>query len=87
MEAVRQVIDSDLLRGVVPLPKSFQRRKVEIIVFVKEDNNTMPSFTEADIDSMLAGSITESLIGALPQSKKTLEDYRSERLRKYEVAD
>ena len=87
MEAVRQVINSDLLRGVVPLPKSFQRKQVEIIVFVKEEKRTLPSFTMSDIDSLLSGSITESLIGAIPQSNKTLADYRSERLSRYEIVD
>ena len=85
MEAVRQVINSDLLQGIVSLPKSFQQKKVEIIVFIKEDKSTIPSFTKSDIDSLLPGSITESLIGALPQSDKTLDDYRSERLAKYET--
>ena len=87
MEALRQIIDSDLLEGVDSLPKSFQNKQVEIIVFVKEDKGTLPSFTEHDIDSMLIGSITESLIGAIPQSNKTLDDYRSERLSKYETAN
>ena len=85
MEAVRRVIDSDLLMGVVPLPRSFHSKKIEIIVFVKEENNMLPQVTKGDIDSMLAGSVTESLIGALPQSNKTLDDYRSERLSKYET--
>ena len=85
MEAVRQVIDSNLLRGVVSLPKSFQQKKVEIIIFVKEEENTLPTFTKSDIDSLLSGSITESLIGVLPRSNKTLDDYRSERLAKYEA--
>jgi len=34
MEAVRQIIDSNLLNGVMPLPKYFQNKKVEIIVFL-----------------------------------------------------
>ena len=87
MEAVRQVIDSDLLRGIIPLPKSFQSKKIEIIAFVREEWNAPPSFTHADIDSMLAGSVTESLIGVLPQSSKSLDDYRAERLGKYEAVN
>ena len=87
METVRQVINSDLLQGVISLPKSFQQKKVEIIIFIKDEESTMPSFTQSDIDSLLPGSITESLIGALPQSDRTLDDYRSERLAKYETAN
>ena len=87
MEAVRQVINSDLLQGVISLPKSFRQRTVEIIIFVQEEKSTLPSFTKNDIDSLLSGSITESLIGALPASNKTLDDYRSERLAKYEAVN
>ena len=87
MEAVRQVINSDLLQGIIPLPKSFQQKKVEIIIFIKEEKGLLPSFTKSDIDSSLIGSATESLIGAIPQSSKTLDDYRSERLAKYEAVD
>ena len=85
MEAVRQVIDSDLLKAIIPLPKSFRSKQVEIIIFVKEEKKILPIFTIADIDSLLSGSITESLIGAIPHSNKALDDYRSERLSKYEV--
>ena len=40
-----------------------------------------------DIDAMLKGSITESLIGVIPDTGNTLEDYRAERLSKYERVD
>ena len=86
MEAVRRIIDSDLLRGIVPLPKSFQSRQVEIVISIKEDKGTLPPFTKSDIDSLLSGSVTESLIGVIPQSGKTLDDYRLERLSKYETS-
>ena len=84
-EAVRQVIDSDLLRGIISMPESFQNKQVEIIIITKEKKGTLPTFTNQDIDSMLFGSVTESLIGAIPQSNKTLEDYRSERLSKHDT--
>ena len=87
MEAVRQIIDSKLLNGVISLPKDFHNKKVEVIVFLKEEPSPMPSLTKSDIDIMLKGSITESLIGILPQSNMELEDYRSERLNKYERTD
>ena len=87
MEAVRQIIDSRLLNGVVSLPKFFQNKKVEIIVFLKEEKTAMPKLAMNDIDEMLKGSVTESLIGSVPKSNMTLEDYRAERLNKYERAD
>ena len=85
MEAVRQVIDSTLLNGIVTLPKSFERKKVEIIVFVKEETGELPSLKKSEINNLLSGSITESLIGIIPQSNKSLNDYRSERLKRYET--
>ena len=77
MEAVRQIIDSKLLSGVISLPKDFKDKRVEIIVFLKEEETIMPKLTMNDIDEMLKGSITESLIGSVPQSNMTLEDYRA----------
>jgi hypothetical protein len=47
----------------------------------------MPRLTIEDIKKMLKGSITESLIGSVPQSYITLNDYRAERLSKYESVD
>jgi len=79
MEAVRQIIESNLLDGVISLPKGFYNRKVEVIVFLNEEKPVLPSLTIEDIDDMLIGSITESMVGALPFSEKTLEDYRIER--------
>lgn len=87
MEAIRQIIDSKLLDGVISLPKGFRNKKVEIIVFLKEEQSFLPLLTKGDIDNMLQGSVTASIIGALSQSDKSLEDYRIERLTKYERAD
>ena len=87
MEAVRQIIDSTLLNGVISLPKGFENKKVEVIVLLKEEKTVPPSLTLSDIDEMMKGSITESLIGIIPQSGKTLDDYRAERLAKYECAN
>jgi hypothetical protein len=84
MEAVKQVIDSNLLTGIIALPKFFQNKKVEITVSVQEEKNLLPIFTMCEIDAMLEGSVAESLIGVLPQSDLSPEDYRTERLRKYE---
>jgi len=87
MEAVRQVIDSRLLSGIILLPKKFENKKVEIVVSLNEEEKTLPSLSISDIDSMLKGSITESLTGAIPQTDKTLDDYRAERLSKYECSN
>ena len=87
MEAIKQIIDSRLLDGVIPLPKNFQNKKVEVIIFLNEEKKTLPSLTKNDIEAMLKGSVTESLIGVLPQSEITLENYRAERLAKYERID
>ena len=43
--------------------------------------------TAAEMDSILAGSITESLMGILPNDGKPLPDYREERMQKYEYID
>lgn len=87
MEAVRQVIDSTLLSGIVPLPKRFENKRVEIVISLNEEKKALPSLTMRDVDAMLKGSITESLTGSIPQTGKTLDDYRAERLSKYERAN
>ena len=87
METVRQVIDSRLLSGIITLPRRFLNRKVEVVITLEESKTIIPSFTVGDIDAMLKGSITESLTGAIPQSGKTLDDYRAERLAKYECVN
>ena len=87
MEAVRHIIDSSLLNGVIPLPKGFQNRNVEVIILLKEEKTELPSLKKGDIDKLLKGSVTELLIGALLHSGMSIEDYRSERLMKYERAD
>jgi len=87
MEAVKQIINSKLLDGVIPLPKNFQNKKIEIIIFLQEEKTILPELKMNDIDKMLKGSITESLIGSIPQSNITLEDYQTERLKKYESVD
>lgn len=87
MEAVRQVIDSTLLDGIVYLPKRFENKRVEIVISLDEDSKALPSLKMGDIDAMLKGSITETLTGIIPKTEKTLDDYRAERLAKYECAN
>jgi hypothetical protein len=52
-----------------------------------KENGSMPKLTREELDEMLKDSITESLLGAIPDSGRTLEDYRAERLSKYERSD
>ena len=91
MEAVRQTIDSSLLDGVVQLPKDFENKEVEIIVFLKEnlkkEKKTPHLLKRSELDAMLKGSHTEALTGSIPQSGMTLEEYRAERLKKYEYSE
>jgi hypothetical protein len=87
MEAVRRTIDSSLLRDIISLPEDFQNKKVEIIIFLTEERTTPQHLSKSDIDIMLKGSVTESLIGILPNSDISLEEYRLERLGKYERID
>ena len=87
MDAVTQVIDSTLLNGIIPLPKRFENKKVEVVVSLSEEKAALPKLTMSDIEAMKKGSISESLTGAIPNSGKTLEEYRAERLARYEHSD
>jgi len=37
MDAVTQIVDSTLLAGIIPLPKRFQNKKVEVTVTLDDD--------------------------------------------------
>jgi len=87
VESVRQVVDSTLLSGIISLPRRFRNKKVEVTVSLNEEKSALPSITMSEIDAMMKGSITESLTGVIPQSGKTLDDYRAERLAKYECTN
>ena len=87
MNAVRQIINSEALDGVISLPKLFKNKKVGIIVSLVEDENTIPKLSIEDIDTLLIGSLSESLIGSVPYSSTSLNEYRAERLSKYECID
>jgi hypothetical protein len=84
MEALRKIIDSKALETLFPLPKSFRNRDIEIIILPVNKKEEKPYVTKQMIDEMLPGSITQSLIGAIPSSNISLEDIRLERLQKYE---
>jgi hypothetical protein len=53
----------------------------------KPKKNDLPVVTEEMLNEMFEGSITQSLTGILHLSDMTLEEIRSERLRKYECID
>ena len=84
MEAVRQVVDSSLLKDVLTLPRGFQNKKVEVIVLLQEEASTKPKLSGLDMTDMLKGSITESLIGVIPKADSTLDEYRADRLTKHD---
>jgi hypothetical protein len=86
MVAVRQIIDSNLLNGIIQLPREFNNKKVEVVVSVKEEK-TLPSFTKEQLDEMVEKSSIRSLLGIIPDDGMTLDDYRAERLSKYERID
>ena len=77
MEFIRKIIDSNLLNQVLPLPNSFHNHKVEILVFPIRDR-------KKQLNDLMEGSITQSLIGAIPHSDITLDEIRVLRLKKYE---
>ena len=79
MFAVKGVYDGNSVIVKEPIPV---RERYEVIVTFVESINyekKLPILSKHDIETMLKGSVTESLIGALPHSDKLLEDYRAER--------
>ena len=87
MEIVRQIVEGSELANVISLPTSFRNRKVEVIVLPIAEKSSPPKYNGKNLDEMLEGSITQSLIGAIPISEISLEDVRKERLKKYESVD
>jgi len=85
MEVVRQFIDAKKLMSVIPLPKALQNSRLEIIILPAEDKESDQSIS-AD-KTVRVNSIVDSLVGIIPDNGMTLEDYRAERLSKYEIAD
>ena len=55
--------------------------------YAVEENMKLPLLSKSDIDKLLVGSVTEALIGSVPHSSISLDDYRAERLAKYECTD
>ena len=84
MEFIREIIDSSVLEQVLRLPRSFHDRKVEILIFPVQEQEKKPSVAREKINELMEGSITQSLIGAVPHPDITFEEIRSLRLRKYD---
>jgi len=84
MEFVREIIDSNVLDQVLALPPSFHDRKVEILVFPVQDREKQINIDSEKLTDLMEGSITQSLIGAVPHPDITPDEIRSLRLRKYD---
>jgi hypothetical protein len=84
MEFIREIIDSDVLDKVLPLPRSFHDRKVEILVFPIREQERKIYIDRDKINELMEGSVTQSLIGAIPHSDMSLDEIRSLRLQKYD---
>jgi hypothetical protein len=80
-------MSADALSGVIELPQTFKTKRVEVIIREVLEDAPAPKIDMVDIGRMMDGSITQSLIGIVPNSGKTLDDYRAERLSKYERVD
>ena len=87
MEFVRQIVEGSELANLIPLPTTFRSGKVEVIVLPVMEKALPSKYSGKNIDEMLEGSITQSLIGAIPVSEISLEEIRKERLEKYESID
>ena len=83
----KQIVNADLLSDVIMVPQIFRNKQVEVIIREAPGCIPAPKIDFGDISHMMDGSITQSLIGIVPNRDKTLEDYRAERLSKYERAD
>ena len=64
---------------VLNSPVQFQRGQEVIITYTIIADSTKNKKNQ--------DALVDSLVGAIPKSGKTLEEYRSERLRKYASAD
>ena len=87
MEFVRQIVEGSELANVILLPASLRRGKVEVIALPISEKAPPSKISAENMEEMLEGSITQSLIGAIPASEISLEEIREEWLRKYETAD
>ncbi|MDR2108235.1 MAG: hypothetical protein LBP28_02075 [Coriobacteriales bacterium] len=94
MDAVREIVDASRLANVMDIPESLWGRRVEVIVLPaldqtpKEEMQAKPYPTKIELDEMLKGSVTESLLGSIPHAPISAAEIRAERLAgKYDPAD
>ncbi len=80
MEAIRKYIDASSLMTVMTLPESFTNRKLEVLVFPVEEQESKTE--KIDIES-----VVQSLIGAIPDVDMSLQELQEERRQKYETVD
>lgn len=80
MEVVRKFVDADSLMSILSLPEAFRNRKLEVIVLPAEERVERKEMTDVKL-------AVQALVGAIPNENMTLEDYREERLKKYEAFD
>ena len=80
MEVVRKFVDADSLMSILSLPEAFRNRKLEVIVLPAEERVEWKEMTDVKL-------AVQALVGAIPNENMTLEDYREERLKKYEAFD
>jgi hypothetical protein len=83
----RQIVSADALSNVIAMPQIFRNKRVEVIIREAPETSSAPKIDMADIGRMMDGSITQSLIGIVPNNGRALDDYRAERLSKYEGVD
>ena len=83
----KQIVNAETLSDVIAMPQIFRNKRIEVIIREAPEAAPTPKINMADIGRMMEGSITQSLIGIVPNSGKTLDDYRAERLSKYERVD
>ena len=81
MEVVRKIVDARKLMSIIPLPETMRNRRLEVIVLPAEEK-TLEHSKNNNIED-----IVDSLVGIIPDTGKSLEDYRAERLEKYESLD
>ena len=84
MEVVRKIVDAKKLMSVIPLPETMRNRRLEVIVLPAEEQKISESSKKNNID---IENVIDSLVGVIQDTGMTLEDYRAERLGKYESID
>lgn len=71
----------------LPIRERIRTKKVAVskhgegvVLLPLEDQKSIPKITRSELDSMLKGSMTESLLGAVQHKPISLDELREERL-------